>query len=78
MSRFYRKFDRRRFVPKECYFCKENKEIDFKNVSNLERYLNMFGAIQAKTRTGLCAKHQRQIGKAIKRARIVGLMPYTK
>ena len=76
--RFYRKFDRRNFVPKECYFCKENKQVDFKDVSTLERYLNMFGAIQPRTRTGLCAKHQREIAKAIKRAREIRLMPYSK
>lgn len=79
MPRFYRKFDRRtRFVPKECYFCKEQKEIDYKDIRSLERYLNMYGAIQPKGRTGLCAKHQREMAKAIKRAREVKLMAYSR
>jgi small subunit ribosomal protein S18 len=79
MPRFYRQFDRRHFrsYPKECYFCKENKQVDYKDVNNLERYLNFFGAIQMRGRTGLCAKHQRQVAKAIKRAREIGLMSYT-
>jgi len=81
MPRYNRQFDRRRFirfVPKECYFCKEKKEIDYKDTRSLERYLNMFGAIQPMGRTGLCAKHQRVMAKAIKRAREVRLMPYSK
>lgn len=80
MPRYNRHFDRHhRFTtPKECYFCKEKKEVDYKDTNSLERYLNMFGAIQSIGRTGLCANHQRQVAQAIKRARETRLMPYTK
>ena len=80
MPRYERQFERnQRFsAPRECYFCKEKKEISYKDSQNLERYLNMFGAISQKSRNGLCAKHQRQMAKAIKRAREVGLIAYSK
>ncbi|MCD5397110.1 MAG: 30S ribosomal protein S18 [Candidatus Pacebacteria bacterium] len=59
----------------ECYFCKQNiKEIDFQNVEMLKHYISGLGKIRAKKRTGVCAKHQRQVAKAIKRARHLGLL----
>lgn len=78
MPRYQRNFNRDRFAPKECYFCKEKATVDYKDTGSLERYLNMFGAINTRQRSGLCARHQREVAKAIKRAREVGLMPYSK
>ena len=68
-----------REMRKNCYFCKnKNETIDFKNESLLRRHVNYSGRIQPKTKTGNCTKHQRQITKAIKRARELGIISYTK
>lgn len=61
-----------------CYFCQKNiKEIDFKDTELLRRFISGLVKIKSKKRTGVCAKHQRQLSKAIKRARHLGLLPYT-
>lgn len=63
---------------KVCVFCgKENNEIDYKDVNKLKRYVSERGKILPRRITGNCAKHQRAITVAIKRARHVALMPYT-
>jgi len=69
----------RRFVfkPKVCPFCADKLEIDYKNVSRLRRYVSERGRIEARRRTGVCAKHQRRLALAIKRARYLALLPYT-
>jgi|TARA_B100001971_G_C18248582_1_gene576311 small subunit ribosomal protein S18 len=62
----------------ECYLCKKNiKEVDFKDGTLLRRFLSGLGKIKSKNKTGLCAKHQRRIARAIKRARNLGLLSYT-
>jgi len=66
---------RRRF----CYFCKENiNNIDYKNVSMLEKFISDKGKIRPRRSTGNCVQHQRKIAMAIKRARIIALIPYFK
>jgi len=61
-----------------CYFCQRNiKEIEFKDTETLKRFISGLGKIRAKKRTGVCASHQRKLARAIKRARILGLLPYT-
>jgi len=61
-----------------CYFCQRNiKDIDFKDIETLKRFISGLGKIRAKKRTGVCASHQRKLARAIKRARILGLLPYT-
>lgn len=70
----------RRFVfkPKVCPFCAEKIEIDYKDVSRLRRYISQDRArIEPRRRTGTCAKHQRRLALAIKRARFLALLPYT-
>lgn len=60
-----------------CYFCQRNiQEIDFKNTTLLSRFLSLSFKIKKKKKTGVCAKHQRKLKKAIKRARFLGLLPY--
>lgn len=62
----------------DCYFCKKGiKEIDFKNVELLKKFISSLGKIRPRKKTGLCAKHQRRLAKAIKRARSLGLLSYT-
>lgn len=74
-----RKERTRRFVfkPKVCPFCADKLEIDYKNVSRLRRYVSERGRIEPRRRTGVCAKHQRRLAMAIKRARYLALLPYT-
>ncbi|MDD2274415.1 MAG: 30S ribosomal protein S18 [Candidatus Pacebacteria bacterium] len=60
-----------------CYFCKRNiDEINFRDTENLQRYISKSGKIKPKKKTGACSKHQREISTAIKRARIMGLLPF--
>ncbi len=63
---------------KVCVFCgKENAGIDYKDVSKLRRYISERGKILPRRITGNCAKHQRALTVAIKRARHISLLPYT-
>ena len=64
---------------KSCYFFLFNiKDIDYKDTFLLRRYTNSLGKILPKRRTGTCDKHQRQLALAIKRARIMGLLMFTR
>ncbi|MCP6719074.1 MAG: 30S ribosomal protein S18 [Patescibacteria group bacterium] len=61
-----------------CYFCQRNiKEIDFKDTELLRKFISGLAKIRAKKRTGVCSSHQRKLAKSIKRARILGLLPFT-
>jgi len=62
----------------ECFLCqKDIKEIDFKNTEFLKRFISGLGKIRSRKKTGLCAKHQREISRAIKKARHFGLLSAT-
>ena len=62
---------------KVCQFCADKtKTIDYKDVETLKKYVTERGKILPKRVTGTCAIHQREVTKAIKRARIVALLPY--
>ena len=62
---------------KVCKFCAENIEyIDYKDVKRLSNYITERGKIIPRRITGTCARHQRQLKKAIKRARNMALLPY--
>jgi small subunit ribosomal protein S18 len=63
------------FKPKVCALCAEKSEIDYKDVGKLRRYVSDRGRIQPRRRTGACAKHQRRVALAIKRARFLALLP---
>ncbi len=63
---------------RNCYFCQEKiKEIDYKDTDLLRRFTSGQAKILPPKRTGLCAKHQRRLARAIKRARLMGLLPFT-
>jgi len=73
------RFDRRRYVPtrKVCSFCAGKIEtIDYKDPEKLRGYISDRGKIAPRRRTGTCAKHQRILATAIKRARHLALIPY--
>ncbi len=63
---------------KVCAFCVDHvREIDYKDVSRLRRYLSDRGKIEPRRKTGTCAKHQRRLSVALKNARYMALLPYT-
>ena len=70
----------RRFFPpkrKFCRFCERNViDIDYKDYDILKRYTLERGKISPRRITGTCAFHQRKLGIAIKRARLLALLPY--
>ncbi len=63
---------------KVCNFCAERvQHIDFKEVSRLRRFVSERGKILPRRVTGSCARHQRRLATALKRARHMALLPYT-
>ena len=71
MAEFFRK------KKKVCYMC-TGRDIDYRDVETLKRYINDKGKILPRRVTGACAKHQRHIAEQIKKARAIALLPYTK
>ncbi len=60
-----------------CQFCAEKiKAADYKQVDLLRKYITERGKIRPRRQTGACAKHQRMVTEAIKRARHMALLPY--
>ncbi len=62
---------------KVCAFCVEKAEkIDYKDVAKLKKYVTEKGKMLPRRMTGVCAKHQRELSEAIKKARIAALLPF--
>ena len=62
---------------RNCFFCKDKiEEIDYKNVTQLRRYVSEKGKIRSRRITGACRRHQVQVATAVKRAREMALLPY--
>ena len=69
---------KRRKKKRVCQFCADkNTKIDYKNYQKLEKFVTERGKILPRRITGTCAKHQRELKKAIKMARNIALLPYT-
>ncbi len=63
--------------PKICQFCADkNAKIDYKAADMLRRFVSEDGKIRPRRQTGTCALHQRELARAIKRARHIALLPY--
>lgn len=63
---------------KQCYFCTANRKvIDYKDPELLRRFMSAGMKIVPRRRSNLCATHQRELARAIKRSRELGLVPYT-
>jgi small subunit ribosomal protein S18 len=74
-----RKWEGSKYVPKRkvCSFCSEKIDvIDYKDAVKLRQYISERGKIDPRRKTGTCAKHQRALAVAIKRARHIALLPY--
>lgn len=66
--------ERRRKV---CKFCVDRaSEIDYKDIKTIQKFVNSYSKIDPRKRSGLCPKHQRKLAIAIKRARIMALLPF--
>ncbi len=64
-------------MTKQCYFSQNNiKHIDYKDTEILEKFLNPYGRILSRKKTGVTAKNQRKLATAIKRARFMALVHY--
>jgi small subunit ribosomal protein S18 len=64
------------FKKKVCKFCIQKLKIDYKDADTLRRFITERGKILPRRITGTCAKHQRSLAMAIKRARIIALLPF--
>ena len=71
MAEFYRK------KKKICQMC-AGKDVDYKDVNVITKYINEKGKILPRRVTGTCAKHQRHVAEQVKYARFMGLIPFTK
>ena len=74
-----RKWVRPRYVPKRkfCSFCKDKiTDIDYKDPAKLRHYISDRGKIVPRRKSGTCAKHQRLLAIAVKRARHLALLPH--
>jgi small subunit ribosomal protein S18 len=83
MRKIKEKLKRRRpskrpiFRKRECRFCVEKlPAADFKDIPIIQKYVTERGKIISSRISGNCAKHQRKLAKAIKRARMIGLLPF--
>ncbi len=69
---------RRKTRRKVCNFCVDRVEtIDYKDIARLRKYISERGKILSRRATGTCARHQRALTTAIKRARMIALLPYS-
>ena len=64
--------------PRTCQFCTDKSQvIDYKNTELLRRFIHDDGKIRPRRQTGNCAKHQRSLAVAVKRARHIALLPFS-
>jgi len=69
----------REMTKKFCRFCRDKvKDIDYKDVSRLQRFVTEKGKILSRRISGNCAKHQRKVSESIKRARFLALLTHVK
>jgi small subunit ribosomal protein S18 len=78
MAEERRNFRRGKPRRKICAFCADkSKSIDYKEINKLKRFLTERAKIAPRRTSGVCAKHQRMLATAIKRARIMALLPFS-
>lgn len=64
-------------IKRACHFCVHAlDDMDYREVDMLRRYTSSYGKIVSRKRSGVCAKHQRKLAAAIKRARVLSLLPF--
>lgn len=72
------KKEKKSISSKPCRFCIDKMRIDYKDDMLLRRFVTDRGKITPRRITGTCARHQRKLSQAIKRARILGLLPFVR
>lgn len=70
------RFGKRLPKARKCPLCAEGAEIDYKDVPVLRKYISERGKILGRARSGICARHQRQVTRSVKRARYLALLPF--
>ena len=71
--------NKKKAADKSCYFCVNMyDEIDYKDPQLLRRFMSSYAKIAPTRRSGLCSKHQRKLALAIKRARTMAIVPFTR
>lgn len=63
-------------MKRNCEFCKEDKNPDYKDMENIRKYTSDRGKLLGKDRSGLCHKHQKRVAIAVKRARHLAYLPF--
>lgn len=71
----YRK-PRRIRRKRDCFYCKQKTEPDYKDVESFAKFVSERGKINSRLYSGVCQKHQRILSSAIKRARFLALIPF--
>ena len=61
---------------KVCTFCQNKETIDYKDVNKIKKFMTEKGKILPRRQTGVCSGHQRELVEAIKRARVMALLPF--
>jgi len=65
-------------MDKQCYFCTSNiSNVDYKDAQTLFRFMDPQSRILPRRRSGNCSLHQRKLARAIKRGRVLGILPFT-
>lgn len=73
----YRNNDTQKTEQKSCFFCDQKMDkIDYKDAYLIRRFMNSQGKIYPPKRHGTCARHQRTLANAIKKARVMALVPF--
>ena len=78
MVRQKKKKEKKSYTSKPCKFCIDKMNINYKNEVLLRRFITDRGKITPRRITGTCARHQRQLSAAIKRARSIAILPFVK
>ena len=73
-----KKKEKKSYTSKPCRFCIDKMDINYKNEVLLRRFITDRGKITPRRITGTCARHQRQLSAAIKRARSIAILPFVK
>ena len=76
MNKVRRPSRRKIVAPKDCMFCKEEKTPHYADVATLSKFVTERGKIVPRSRSGVCATHQRRLATAIKHARHLALLPF--
>ena len=71
------KFIRKQTRAKNCPLCKSDTQVDYKDAPALKKYISERGKILGRARTGICAAHQRQVTRSVKRARYMAILPFS-